>query len=126
MIRLFLEGGPYMTLLALLAGIVLVLSAKKAIDLFVRSDRKPEVLARGLDAILFWGCVSAVIGFLGQFTGGYLSLMAIRRAGLVNPALLAQGIALSLLTTLFGLAILIFAALVWFGLRCRLGRIAKR
>ena len=67
-----------------------------------------------------------MLGFLGQFTGGYLSLMAIRKAGLLNPALLAEGIAVSLITTLFGLAILIFAALAWFALRCRLSRITQR
>jgi biopolymer transport protein ExbB/TolQ len=68
-----------------------------------------------------------VLGFLGQFSGAYLSLMAIRRAGLVDPALLAKGIAVSLITTVFGLTILAVASVVWFALRCRLnGLVARR
>jgi biopolymer transport protein ExbB/TolQ len=126
MIRLFIAGGPYMILLALLALVVLLLSAKNAIDLFAWRGRDPERLARGLDAILFWGCISAVLGFLGQFSGSYLSLMAIRKAGLVHPGMLAEGIAVSLLSTIFGLAILAVSALLWFGLRCRLNRVAAR
>jgi biopolymer transport protein ExbB/TolQ len=123
MIRLFVTGGPYMVLLLVLAVVVLVLSAKKVFDLFFRSDRDPENMARGLDAILFWGCISAVLGFLGQFTAGYISLMIIRSAEIVNPALVAEGIAVSLISTVFGLFILIGSALIWFGLRCRLNGI---
>jgi biopolymer transport protein ExbB/TolQ len=127
MIRLFVLGGPYMYVLTVLALVVLVLSVKKFIDLFSRTTPEPARLARGLNAILFWGCISAVLGFLGQFSGTYLSLMAIRRAGLVDPALLAKGVAISLITTVFGLMILAVATIVWFGLRCRLnGLVARR
>jgi hypothetical protein len=126
MIRLFLEGGPYMILLALLAVVVLLLSVKWAFKLFFSRGGEPDRGARGVDAILFWGCVSAVLGFLGQFTGAYISLSVIRKAGLLNPALLAEGIAVSLITTIFGLAILFFSVLVWFGLRYRLNRLAVR
>jgi hypothetical protein len=126
MIRAYIAGGPYMHLLALLALVVLVLSIRRTIDLFARRERDPERLALGVDAILFWGCIAAVLGFLGQFTGMYLSLRVIRRAGLIDPALVAEGIAVSLVTTVFGLIILIVSALLWFALRCRLSRIASR
>lgn len=126
MIRLFIAGGPYMVLLALLGLVVLFLSAKSAVDLFIRKGRDPERLALGLDAILFWGCMSAVLGFLGQFSSTYLSLMIIRRSALVDPAILAEGIALALLSTVLGLAILFVSALFWFGLRCRAKRLIEQ
>jgi hypothetical protein len=126
MIRAYIAGGPYMHLLALLALVVLVLSIRRTIDLFARRERDPERLALGVDAILFWGCIAAVLGFLGQFTGMYLSLRVIRRAGLIDPALVAEGIAVSLVTTVFGLIILIVSALLWFALRCRLSQVAAR
>jgi biopolymer transport protein ExbB/TolQ len=115
-----------MYVLSLLAVVILVLSVKKAIDFFSRTGSEPAHLSRGLNAILFWGCISAVLGFLGQFSGHYLSLMAIKNAGLVNPALVAEGIAISLITTIFGLTILTVSALVWFGLKCRLDSLASR
>jgi hypothetical protein len=123
MIRLFIEGGPYMVVLTFLALVVLTLSAKKGFDLFLRPGRRRERLARGLDSILFWGCISAVLGFLGQFTGAYLSLQSIRAAGAVNPPLLAKGIAVSLITSVYGLTILGLSTILWFGLRCRLKRL---
>lgn len=126
MSRLFVLGGPYMYVLSVLAVVVLVLAVKKAIDFFSRTGPEPALLSRGLNAILFWGCISTVLGFLGQFSGHYLSLMAIRDAGLVNPALLAEGIAVSLIPTVFGLVILALAAVVWFGLKCRLDLLASR
>jgi biopolymer transport protein ExbB/TolQ len=124
MIRLFVSGGPYMWVLLVLALVILGLTVKKVVDLFARNARSPEILARGVNAILFWGCVSAVLGLLGQFTGMYRSLSIIRSFGVINPSLVAEGIAVSLLTTLFGLMILMFSALAWFGLRCRLKQIS--
>ena len=121
-----LAGGPLMNLLIVLTIVILVLSIKKSVDLFLRSDQERERLERGLSAILFWGCVCAVVGFLGQFTGMYLSLSIIRSFGVVNPALVAEGIAVSLLTTLFGLMILMFSALAWFALRCRLRQLSEQ
>jgi hypothetical protein len=126
MIRLFVLGGDYAWVLGVLAVVVVVLTVKKTIDLVGRTGVEREVLARGIDAILFWGCISAVIGFLGQFTGHYLSLMVIRNAELVNPRLVAEGIAHALITTVFGLVILAVSAIAWFGLRCRLGSLTAR
>jgi biopolymer transport protein ExbB/TolQ len=47
-------------------------------------------------------------------------MSAIRQAGVLNPALLAQGIAVALITTIFGLLVLAFSAIAWFILRWRL------
>jgi biopolymer transport protein ExbB/TolQ len=113
-----------MFVLGLLAVVVVVLAVKKGIDLFGRAGLERESLARGIDAILFWGCISAVLGFMGQFSGHYRALMVIKDAELVNPSLVAEGIAVSLITTIFGLIILAVSAIVWFGFKCRLGRTA--
>jgi len=115
-----------MYVLALLTAVIIALSAKKAIDLFLRTGLERAQLARGLDPILFWGCISAVLGFLGQFTGTYLALMVIRSAGAINPSLVAEGLAASLTTTVCGLAILAMAAVLWFALRCRLHALDSR
>jgi biopolymer transport protein ExbB/TolQ len=126
MIRLFTMGGPYMPLLTLLAIVILALAAKKATDLFARTGLERDRLTRGVDAILFWGVISAVLGFLGQFTAMYKSLMIIRGAGLIDPSRVAEGIAVSLITTIYGLAILAVSALLWFGLRSRVNGLVAR
>jgi biopolymer transport protein ExbB/TolQ len=126
MIRLFVEGGLYMWPLSILAIVIVALSVKKAVDLFARRGLDRESLERGLGAILFWGCVAAVLGFLGQFHGTYLSLRVISQAPVISPALVAEGLAVSLITTLFGLILLALAAVAWFGLSCRYRSLLSR
>jgi biopolymer transport protein ExbB/TolQ len=120
MIRMFVMGGPYAILLGLLAIVIITLSIKKAIDLFARSDLGRERLSHGLNAILFWGCLSGALGLLGQANGLYISLSIVARAEGINPQLFMEGLAVSLIPTLFGLGILVISSIIWFVLRFRL------
>jgi biopolymer transport protein ExbB/TolQ len=126
MLQLFLEGGIYMLPLLALAVVILVLTVKKALDLFLREGLGREQLERGLGAILFWGCVAAVLGLLGQLQGQYLSLRIISQAEIISPNLVAEGMAVSLITTLFGLLQLAFAGIAWFTLSTRFRRLTAR
>ena len=126
MIQFIVMGGPYALLLCVLALVVIGLTVKKGVDLFARTDLERNRLAGGLNAILFWGCFSAVLGILGQFHATYLSLTIIRQAEMINPALVAEGMAVSLISTLMGLGILAIAGLAWFGLRSRLNSLTAR
>jgi biopolymer transport protein ExbB/TolQ len=120
MINLFVIGGPFMWILLLITLTVLTLSIRDAVALFTGSGLARLESRNGSGAILFWGCIAAVLGFLGSLSGLYLSMSAIRQAGVLNPALLAQGIAVALITTIFGLLVLAFSAIAWFILRWRL------
>ena len=117
MIRLLVLGGPYARVLALLAVVVVVLAVKKAIDLFGRSATAREGSARGVDAILFWGSLTAIFGFLGQWIGIYKAANALADYGLADPKLVLMGFGESLGTSVFGLFALVVAAFLWFGLR---------
>ena len=74
-----------------------------------------------MHAIIFWGGITAAVGFLGQISGTYNAMNAIARAEQINPSLVAMGFAESLTTTIYGLDVLIVSALIWFILlnRCR-------
>jgi biopolymer transport protein ExbB len=126
MIELFLAGGPYMWLLLALTMVIAVLVIRKAIDLFVRSGLERDRLERGLNAILFWGCISAVLGVLGQFHGYYISLKIVASAPTISPRMLAEGMAVATITTMFGMVQLFFAALAWFGLTYRYRSLTAR
>ena len=119
-------GGPYALLLVLIAVAIAALTVKKSIDLFARTDLGPERLARGINAILFWGGFSALLGMLGQFSGVFKSLMIISHAPAVNPALVVEGMAVSLITTILGLAILGLSGIAWFALKSRLVSLTTR
>jgi len=80
---------------------------------------QPENAARmssGINAILFWGGVSAVLGFLGQHSGLYKALNVISQASQISPNMVAQGFAESFSTTIFGMTTLVLSALAWFAL----------
>ncbi|MHC4943678.1 MAG: MotA/TolQ/ExbB proton channel family protein [Planctomycetota bacterium] len=120
MSNFFTAMGMYMLPLLALLLVIVILSIKTAIDLFGRQEPERRKLERGINAIFFWGCVGAVLGLLGQFTGQYIGLNAIMHAEKISPTLIAQGLASSMTTTIFGLILLLISALVWFTFRVRL------
>jgi len=126
MFTLFMQGGFYMWPLLLFAIIIIILSVKKIVDLFFKSDLSHAKIESGINSILFWGGMSVLIGFLGHFHGLYLAMEAISRANDISPAIVAMGYGVSLITVLFGLLILLFSALIWFVLRWRFKQLISK
>jgi biopolymer transport protein ExbB/TolQ len=137
MLRFFLQCGPYGWPLLILAIVNVVLIVRKAVQLFGgrgaaafssadAQDAMGATLESGLNAILFWGAISAVLGFLGQYSGIYKALQAIQGARAISPNVVAQGFAESFSTTLFGLTIFVFSAITWFVLYSRTQQLRRR
>lgn len=109
MLKLFYEGGPlFMGILT----IVLILVIVQSIRIFtINSDEqwllKNRSLLKGI------GLLALVIGILGQLIGLFDAFGAIQQMGQVSPAMLAGGLKVSLITTLYGLIIFIIAQLLW-------------
>jgi hypothetical protein len=123
MLQFFMNGGPFMFILLFLFVLILVLSVKKVIDLFADKETNPALLEKGVNAIIFWGAFSVVIGFLAHFLGIYEAMQAIARASDISPAIVSMGYSMSLITVLSGLFIFMVSALIWFFLRWRLKNI---
>ena len=115
--------GPYSILEVILLAVIAVLAIKKTIDLFGRKNLDATGLKSGLHAILFWGVIALAVGVLGQMTGIYLALNVIATAKAIDPKLVAMGFAQSFTTTIFGLAVFLFAAVIWFALLMRYKRL---
>jgi len=118
-------GGDYMYLILLFALIILGLSIKKAIDLFGKRDLSQLQLESGINAIVFWGGISLLIGFFAHFTGLYLAMQAIAQANDISPAVVAEGYGLSLITILFGMFTFIFSLILWFFFRWRVKKLSS-
>ena len=110
----FRSMGVFLFPMLLITAVILVLAIRKAVDLFGGKDLPPHRLEKGLHAILFWGLVAAVFGFLGQITGIYNALSVIVRATEISPNKIAMGFAESFTTTIFGLEVGLIAAIIWF------------
>jgi biopolymer transport protein ExbB/TolQ len=117
MLFFFKAGGPYMWLLLLLSITVVVLALKKAKELFSPNITANAKLEHGINAILFWGIMSFVIGIFAHFVGIYMAMQAIMMANDISPAIVAGGYAVSLITILSGLFIMMLSSILWFFLR---------
>lgn len=113
MLDFFKAAGVFAYPLTLISIVNVVIVLRCAAGLAKGSG---PVLTHSINAVLFWGCVSAALGFLGQCSGLYNALGVISRAPAINPALVARGFAESFTTTIFGLTILVLSALAWFAL----------
>lgn len=122
MIQFFIEGGQHMWPLLFLAIVILVLSVKKSIQIFGKGDWTPVQLEAGLNAILFWGGISAVLGFYAHFLGIYYAMQEIALASDISPAIVAKGYQMALNTVLTGLFIFMCSAVIWFVLRWKIKR----
>ncbi|MCV9387941.1 MotA/TolQ/ExbB proton channel family protein [Reichenbachiella ulvae] len=63
------------------------------------------------------GLFAMVIGILGQFIGLYGAFEAIEQAGQISQALLAGGLKVSSITSIYGILIFVISYLLWFGLK---------
>lgn len=109
----FMMMGPFKWPLVILSLVVLSLIIHKTyryIILKKSGDGSP-------DAILFWGSITAVAGILGQVAGIWQALRQMLQAPDISPHMMWMGFLSSFVTTLYGIAVLIIAALVWWGLR---------
>jgi hypothetical protein len=98
---------------------VLVLTLYASARLF-RSGARADLRTRAfVDAILFWGGFALAWGVLGTLIGITIAAQAIEAAGNISTSLVWGGIKVALLTSEFGMLILVVAALVWFGLQFR-------
>lgn len=68
------------------------------------------------------GIFGLVVGIFGQFVGLYQAFTAIEQMGSVSPALLAGGLKVSTITTLYGCVIFIIGWLLYFGLKAKADR----
>ena len=114
MMRFFIQGGPFMWPLMIFAIVVLALIIKKTMDFFRVQSLTPQKLESGINAILFWGFMSLVLGFYAHFQGVYMAMQAIMQANDISPAIGAEGYRQSLITILFGLITFIVSSFVWF------------
>jgi len=119
MIQFFMEGGLMMWFLLIIAILILALSIRKTIQLYGKQEIAKSALESGINAIVFWGAIAAIIGFFAHYLGIYYAMQAISRANDISPAIVAYGYSMSLITILSGLMIFIISFVVWFVLRWR-------
>ena len=103
---------PVILLVLVIAGLGVV----NAVALIRRKSAAPS-RRNSIDAILFWGSVAALIGFLGQWLGIMKIISVIVEHGVVSPNMVVLGLSESLLTPVAGMFVFVVSAFLWFFLR---------
>lgn len=114
MFDLFFEGGPlFMGLITILALIMLYFAGKGAAAVFgTPTSYNPG----NLYYIRFFGMLALVAGVLGQIIGLYEAMKHISQMGGVSQDILAAGIKVSSIPTLYGFIVFLIAHFIWFAL----------
>ncbi len=121
MATLFYEGGIlFMSILSLCLLIMLVISVYYGVLVFQTPSSSRETLRHRLTYIKSVGLLSLVIGILGQLIGLYSAFRRIQEVGSVSQSILAGGIKVSMITTLYGVIIFILSYLIWLVLDSRM------
>ena len=106
MFNLFFEGGPlFMGILTLLLILVIIAGIRGLIQ-YQNEHLSPAELRRSLGIVRQIGLLAFIIGILGQLIGLYDAFVAIQQMDGVSPAMLAGGLKVSMITTIYG-------ALIW-------------
>lgn len=102
MIELFQMGGLLFMSILTIELIVVVFFSVKA---FTNN-------ANNTNAIKSAGLLAAITGILGQLIGLFSAFEAIQQMGTVSPAMLAGGLKVSMITTIYGIVIYVIAIII--------------
>ena len=117
MLNFISTGGPIMYIQLIQVVILIVLTIKKTFELRHHDENRHAKSETGINAIIFWGLISMVLGFFAHFLGMYEALQVIAEVGSVSPSIIAAGYSVSLIPIIFGLRIFLLSAISWFTLR---------
>lgn len=103
MFKLFSQGGPLF--MGILTLILLALIAVFVLSLLKEGDENQ--LSKSLQWIKSIGTLGLVVGILGQLIGLYSAFSVMETSQGISPSILAGGLKVSLITTLYGMLIFI-------------------
>lgn len=102
--QLFYQGGPlFMGILTILFIVLIALFVKA----LLKKEENESRNRGGKRLLKSVGTLALVIGILGQLIGLYSAFSMMELSGPVSPNILAGGLKVSLITTMYGLLIFI-------------------
>jgi len=115
MLKYFYEGGPlFMGMLTIVLLAIFVVAILKFKLLRGYTNGKNSISVDSLKSI---GLFALVLGMLGQFLGLFQAFSIISQGMDISPKILAAGLKVSSITSIYGMIIFLVAYLLWFLLR---------
>lgn len=115
MAQLFYMGGPlFMGILTFLFAILLAISIYFFLSITSGKAAERINFRHQLTYLKSVGLFTMITGILGQLIGLMTAFKTIERVGDISPAMLAGGLKVSMITTLYGILIYLTSILIWF------------
>ncbi len=96
---------------------ILTITLATNLGIFILHILKKTTDENQLDLLKSVGLFAFVFGILGQFIGLYGALQHIGQVESVSSAMLASGIRVSSITSIYGMIIFVISYLMWFALK---------
>ena len=103
-----------MGILTVLLVVLLAVSVYFFIAIASGKSGEKENFKHQLSYVKSIGLFTMITGILGQLIGLLSAFQAIEEVGDISPALLAGGLKVSMITTLYGVFIYLFSIVIWF------------
>ena len=127
MIELFYMGGPlFMGMLTIVLLSAIVIAIRNAKYIFGGAQQDISRIKNRIGYIRSLGLLAVVIGFLGQLIGLYSAFQYIEAGSEISPAMLAGGLKVSSITTIYGLIIFVICYLIWLFMDSRINSAVNR
>ena len=117
--ELYAAGGVFMTPITLIGIGAVLLMIKGSIDLFVNKEPAGAKRRSLVNGVLQLGLLAFFVGILSQAIGLIQAFQVIEQMGPVSPQLLAGGLKVSMIASVYGLIILIVSFIGWMVLKYR-------
>jgi len=115
MLSYFFEGGPiFMGMLTIVLLVILVITVVNGIPLITGKTTSSERHLKRMGFIKSLGLFALVLGMLGQFLGLFQSFEVIGSGMNISPEIMARGVKVSMLSSIYGMIIFLIAYLLWF------------
>lgn len=102
-----------MGILTILLFIILAMAIFNVVTILRKDYKNIDETRRKLKYIRAIGLFAFVAGILGQSIGIYHALTAIEKAADISPAIMAGGLKVSMVTTIYGMLIFLVSYILW-------------
>ena len=113
--EIFVMGGSlFMGILTILLVIILATSLYFGLSIASGKAEEKKNFSHRLTYLKSLGLFTMITGILGQLIGLTEAFKAIEAAMDISPAIMAGGLKVSMITTLYGIVINLLSILIWF------------
>ena len=106
-----------MGMLTIVLLVILVIAVVNGAPLLSNKSVSAEQSINRLGFMKSLGLFAFVLGMLGQFLGLFQAFNVISSGMEISPAIMAQGVKVSMVTSIYGMIIFLVSYLLWFALK---------